>query len=81
LAPTESNKAQKAAYDKLSKLSANAFDRQFAKMMVDDHKKDIREFEKDSKISNQQVAGRGRVGVPRASLWGRCTVLSEVAGT
>jgi putative membrane protein len=25
-------------------------------MMVDDHKKDIREFEKESKSSNQQVA-------------------------
>lgn len=55
-APTEPNKAQKATYDKLSKLSGNAFDRQFAKMMVDDHKKDIREFEKESKSSNQQVA-------------------------
>ena len=55
-APTEPNKTQKATYDKLSKLSGSAFDRQFAKMMVDDHKKDIREFEKESKSSNAQVA-------------------------
>jgi len=54
--PTEPNKTQKATYDKLSKLSGSAFDRQFAKMMVDDHKKDIREFEKESKSSNAQVA-------------------------
>jgi putative membrane protein len=55
-APTEPNKTQKATYDKLSKLSGSAFDRQFAKTMVDDHKKDIREFEKESKSANAQVA-------------------------
>ena len=55
-APAEPNKTQKATYDKLSKLSGSAFDRQFAKMMVDDHKRNIREFEKESKSSNAQVA-------------------------
>ena len=47
--PTEPNAKQKAVYDKLSKLSGNAFDRTFAKEMVADHKKDIKEFEKEAK--------------------------------
>ena len=37
---------------KLSRLHGAAFDREFARYMVDDHKKDIRKFE-------QQAAGRG----------------------
>ena len=47
-APTEPNKKQKAMYDKMSKMSDNAFDREFAKDMVADHKKDIAEFEKQA---------------------------------
>jgi putative membrane protein len=41
--PNEPNKTQKAVYDRLSKLSGDNFDREFAKAMVDDHKNDIRE--------------------------------------
>jgi putative membrane protein len=55
-APTDPNKQQKAMYDKLSKLSGKAFDREFAKAMVEYHKKDIKEFDKETKSSNQQVA-------------------------
>jgi putative membrane protein len=40
---------QKADYDKLAKLSGTAFDREFAKMMVADHKKDVRKFEREAK--------------------------------
>jgi putative membrane protein len=40
---------EKAAYDRMSKLSGANFDREFAKHMVDDHKKDIKEYEKASK--------------------------------
>ena len=47
--PTDPNSKQKAAYDRMSKLSGAKFDRQFAKHMVDDHKKDISEYEKASK--------------------------------
>jgi putative membrane protein len=54
--PTEPNKQQKAASDKLSKVSGKAFDRQFAKAMVEDHKKAIKEFEKESRSSNEQLA-------------------------
>ncbi len=48
-APTEPTKKQKAMYDRLSKLSGAAFDRAFIKAMVEDHKKDIREYERQSK--------------------------------
>jgi putative membrane protein len=47
--PEEPSKKQKADYDKLSKLSGDAFDKQFAKHMVMDHKKDISEYQADSK--------------------------------
>ena len=47
--PNEPNAKQKATYDRLSKLTGAAFDRQFAKGMVADHKKDIKAFEKESK--------------------------------
>jgi putative membrane protein len=54
--PSEPSKQQKAMYNKLSKLSGKAFDREFAKAMVEDHKKDIKEFEKETKNPNEQVA-------------------------
>jgi putative membrane protein len=43
-------------YDKMSKMSDNAFDREFAKDMVADHKKDISEFEKKAKKKNDPAA-------------------------
>src|SRR3954453_18678074 len=48
-APEEPSNKQKADYDKLSKLSGDAFDKQFAKHMVMDHKKNISEYRVDSK--------------------------------
>jgi putative membrane protein len=48
-APEEPSKKQKADYDKLSKLSGDAFDKQFAKHMLMDHKKVISEYTADSK--------------------------------
>jgi putative membrane protein len=54
--PNEPNKKQKAVYDRLSKLSGDNFDREFAKAMVDDHKNDIREFEKEAKKKNDPAA-------------------------
>jgi putative membrane protein len=62
--PTEPNSKQKAMFDKLSKLSGNAFDREFAKMMVDDHKKDIKDFEKEAKSRNEQVAAFAKDTLP-----------------
>jgi putative membrane protein len=49
--PAEPNAKQKVTYQKLSRLSGPQFDRQFAKRMVKDHEKDIREFELESKRS------------------------------
>lgn len=43
-APTEPKAEAKEVHDKLAKLSGDAFDREFAKAMIDDHKKDIEEF-------------------------------------
>jgi putative membrane protein len=63
-APTEPSKKQKMMYDRLSKLSGSAFDRQFARMMVEDHQKDIKEFEKEARSSNQQVAGFAKDTLP-----------------
>ncbi|MEA2904495.1 MAG: putative rane protein [Alphaproteobacteria bacterium] len=51
-APTEPNKKQKADYDRMAKLSGAKFDSEFAKHMVMDHKKDIKEYEKAAKKSD-----------------------------
>lgn len=50
--PTAPNAKQKAAHDRMAKLSGPAFDRAFAKHMVQDHKKDIKEYEKEAKMSD-----------------------------
>lgn len=55
-APHAPNDKQQATYDKLSKLSGSDFDKEFAKAMVDDHKKDIRKYELESK--EKDAAGR-----------------------
>ncbi len=47
-APTEPSAKQKAGYDKLNGLSGAAFDREFAKMMVMDHKEDIAKFKRQA---------------------------------
>lgn len=52
MSPPESvNAEQKATYNKLSKLSGRQFDKEFARHMVQDHKKDISKFERESKKS------------------------------
>ena len=50
--PTEPKPEAKQEYDRLSKLNGQAFDEKFAKHMVADHKKDIKEFEKQAKGSD-----------------------------
>jgi putative membrane protein len=51
-APTAPNVKQKAAYDRMAKLSGPAFDRAFAMHMVEGHKKVIKEYEKEAKKSD-----------------------------
>lgn len=48
-APTDQNAKQKSVYERLNKLSGAQFDKQFARHEVQDHKKDIAEFEKKAK--------------------------------
>jgi len=43
--PTEMKSAAKKEYDKLQKMSGAAFDKEFIRHMVSDHKKDIKAFE------------------------------------
>ena len=47
--PSEPSAKQKADYDKLAKMSGPAFDREFAKTMVIDHKKDVQKFQREAK--------------------------------
>ena len=44
--PTGPSSKQKADHDKMAKMSGADFDRSFARDMVADHKKDIKEYEK-----------------------------------
>lgn len=55
--PSEPNKKQKADHDKLAKLTGDKFDREFAKHMVMDHKKDIADYKKAAKMKNDPAAG------------------------
>jgi putative membrane protein len=47
--PNEPNGKQKADYDKMSKMTGVAFDRMFARHMIEDHKKDLAEYKKESR--------------------------------
>jgi putative membrane protein len=53
--PTSPSAMQKSDYDRLSKLSGAAFDRQFAAMMVEGHRKAISDFRREARM-------RGPVG-------------------
>jgi putative membrane protein len=55
-APSEPNAKQKADYEKLSALSGPAFDHQFAKMMVMDHKMDIAKFKREAAKKSDPLA-------------------------
>jgi putative membrane protein len=61
--PTEPNKKQTAMYDRMSKLSGDKFDREFAKHMVTDHKKDIKAYEKEAK-KNDAAAAYAKEALP-----------------
>lgn len=47
--PTDLGTRDQATVDKLSALSGAEFDREYMRMMVDDHKKDVSAFEKEAK--------------------------------
>jgi putative membrane protein len=50
--PDGPNAKQKADYNKMSKMSAARFDRDFEAHMVADHQKDIAEYKKEAKQSD-----------------------------
>lgn len=50
--PTSPSAEQKSDFDRLSKLSGEAFDRQFAAMMVEGHRKNISEFRREARVNN-----------------------------
>src|SRR5215813_15373614 len=54
--PDGPNKKQKADYDRMSKMSGDKFDKAFVQHMVADHKKDIKEFQKEAKKQNDPAA-------------------------
>jgi putative membrane protein len=62
--PNAPSAEQKRTYDRLSKLSGAQFDREFAKAMVSDHKKDIREFQSETKSKSSQVAQYAQSTLP-----------------
>jgi putative membrane protein len=47
--PADLDKKARADYNRLDKLSGDAFDRAYVKMMVKDHVKDVAEFDRESK--------------------------------
>jgi putative membrane protein len=46
--PADMEKGNRSELDRLQKLNGNKFDQEFLKRAVDDHKKDIKEFEKQA---------------------------------
>jgi putative membrane protein len=52
--PTEPNAAEKAAANRLSKLSGTSFDKAYMRHMVQDHTKDVAEFQKESQSAKDQ---------------------------
>jgi putative membrane protein len=62
--PTEPNAKQKALYNKMSKLSGAAFDQQFAKEMVQDHKQDIQKYQQEAKKQNDPVGDYANQALP-----------------
>ena len=53
--PTASAVSDKAGYLKLKMLSGDGFDKAFAKDMVEDHQKDIKEFQKEAAKRGQSL--------------------------
>jgi putative membrane protein len=53
--PSDLNTTDQAQYDRLSKLSGAAFDRAYAKAMVDDHTKDVSEFQHEGKTGKDDA--------------------------
>ena len=53
--PSEMDKSDQTTYDRLSKLSGDAFDRAYARDMVKDHTQDVSEFQKEAKNGQNEA--------------------------
>jgi putative membrane protein len=53
--PTEVNSKHKQDIEKLSKLSGAAFDKEYIRLMIEDHEKDIAEFQKQADGGNEMT--------------------------
>ncbi|MHB1204271.1 MAG: DUF4142 domain-containing protein [Rhodospirillaceae bacterium] len=62
--PETPTKEAREEIEKLSKLSGEDFDKEFVAYMVDDHKKDIADFEKAAKSKDARVAQLARDTLP-----------------
>jgi putative membrane protein len=60
----EATPESKSNLDKLKGLSASAFDKAFADMMVEDHTKDIAKYEKQAASTDQQTAALAKETLP-----------------
>jgi putative membrane protein len=49
--PADIDRSARREHDKLSKLSGADFDREYMKHMVSDHKKDVKDFEREAKAA------------------------------
>lgn len=62
--PAAPTPKQQAVYQRLASLSGSQFDKAFVKAMVKDHKKDIAEYKKESKMSNSPAASYAQQTLP-----------------
>ncbi|HEX8757425.1 MAG TPA: DUF4142 domain-containing protein [Steroidobacteraceae bacterium] len=62
--PSEPGSKEQMEYRKLASLSGTKFDKTFAKYMVKDHRKDIAEYKKESKMSNSQASSYAQASLP-----------------
>jgi putative membrane protein len=53
--PTQIKKSDESTYEHLSTLSGKAFDRAYSRAMVQDHMKDLAEFQEESKNAENQA--------------------------
>jgi putative membrane protein len=60
----EPNSEQQRDYDKLSKLKGAAFDREFARMSVEDHQKDIAKFQKEADAKSGPISEMAQQQLP-----------------
>jgi putative membrane protein len=62
--PSEPSSKEQSEYRHLASLSGSRFDQAFVKQMVKDHKKDIAEYKKESKMSNSPASSYAEQSLP-----------------